>query len=296
MTGGPTSEFRLGGHTVARTGYGAMQLTGPGVFGPPADRGEAIALLRTAIELGVNHIDTAQYYGPDVVNDLIRAALHPYPADLAIVSKVALRRGSRGEILPYDEPAQLRAGIEDNLRSLGIDRLAAVNLRMPDPTALPDARFDEQLAAMVDARDAGLIEGVGLSNVSRAQLEHALTATDVVTVQNSYSLTDRGSQAVLELTTERGISFVPYLPFGWPARTRLESLGSPVVQEIAARTSATPAQVVLAWMLALAPNVLLIPGTRSIGHLRENVAANDLQLAPRDVEALTAITLAKDAQ
>ena len=289
MTGTPSSEFRLGGRTVARAGYGAMQLTGPGVFGPPADRGQAIKLLRAAVELGVNHIDTAQYYGPDVVNDLIRAALHPYPADLAIVSKVAVRRGSRGEILRYDEPAQLRAGIEDNLRSLGIDRLAAVNLRMPDPTALPDARFDDQLAAMVQARDAGLIDGVGLSNVSRAQLEHALTVTDIVTVQNSYSLTDRSSQSVLELTSERGISFAPYLPFGWPAPIRLAGLGNPVVQEIAARISAAPAQVVLAWMLALAPNVLLIPGTRSIDHLRENVAASHLRLAPTDVEALTAL-------
>src|SRR5258708_6838071 len=167
-----------------------MQLAGPGVFGPPSDPAEARTVLRRAIELGVDHIDTAQYYGPDVVNDLIRYALHPYPADLAIVSKVAVRRGARGEILPYDEPAQLRAGIEDNLRSLRTDRLAAVNLRMPDPTAAPDARFDDQLSAMIQAREDGLIEGVGLSNVSLAQLQHALTITDIVTVQNSYSLAE----------------------------------------------------------------------------------------------------------
>jgi pyridoxine 4-dehydrogenase len=266
-----------------------MQLTGPGVFGPPADRDGAVELLRTALELGVDHIDTAQYYGPDVVNELIRDALSPYPSELAIVSKVAVRRGSRGEILPYDEPSELRAGIEDNLRTLRIDRLAAVNLRMPDDTALPDARFDDQLAAMIRARDDGLIEGVGLSNVSRAQLEHALTITDIVTVQNSYSLGERGSQDVLDLTIERGISFAPYLPLGWPARSRVRALGDPVVGAIANRIGCTPAQVALAWLLGLAPNVLVIAGTRSTGHLRENVAAIDIPLTPEDQEALTAL-------
>ena len=266
-----------------------MQLTGPGVFGPPADPENAIRLLRTAVELGIDHIDTAQYYGPHVVNDLIREALHPYPDGLAIVSKVAVRRGQRGEILPYDEPAELRAGIEDNLRSLGVDRLAAVNLRMPDPTAEPDARFDDQLAAMIQAREDGLIEGIGLSNVSRAQLERALTVTDIVTVQNAYSLGERRSQDVLELTTERGISFAPYLPLGWPATVRHETLGQPVVLEVAERSGGTPVQVALAWLLALAPNVLLIPGTRSIDHLRENVAAADLALTPDDLEALSAL-------
>jgi aryl-alcohol dehydrogenase-like predicted oxidoreductase len=266
-----------------------MQLTGPGVFGPPADRDTAIALLRLAVELGVDHIDTAQYYGPDVVNDLIRDALHPYPAELAILSKVAVRRGPRGEILPYDEPAELRAGIEDNLRSLRVERLAAVNLRMPDPTALPDARFDDQLAAMVQARDDGLIEGIGLSNVSLAQLEHALTVTDIVTVQNSYSLAERRSQQVLDVTSERGISFAPYLPLGWPAAERIRGLEHPVVREIAERIGSTPAQVALAWLLAVAPNVLLIAGTRSIPHLRENVAVADIELTAEDREALTAL-------
>jgi pyridoxine 4-dehydrogenase len=274
---------------VSRAGYGAMQLTGPGVFGPPADRHAAIAVLRTAIELGVDHIDTAQYYGPDIVNELIREALHPYPADLAIVSKVAVRRGDRGEILPYDEPAQLRAGIEDNLRALGVDRLAAVNLRMPDETAVPDARFDSQLAAMVQAREDGLIEGIGLSNVSLAQLEHALALTDIVTVQNSYSLADRRSQGVLELTTKRGISFAPYLPLGWPGQVRLRTLGNPVVHDIAQRIGHTPAQIALAWLLSLAPNVLLIAGTRSVQHLRENLAAIDIELTPENRAALTAV-------
>jgi pyridoxine 4-dehydrogenase len=266
-----------------------MQLTGPGVFGPPADRELAIEILRTAIELGVDHIDTAQYYGPDVVNELIRDALRPYPAELAIVSKVGARRGSRGEILPFDEPAELRAGIEDNLRTLGVDRLAAVNLRMPDDTALPDGRFDDQLAAMVGAREDGLIEGVGLSNVSLAQLEHALTITNIVTVQNSYSLADRRSDAVLRLTSARGMSFAPYLPLGWPGRTRLQSLGNPVVTDIAERLGRTPAQVALAWLLALAPNVLLIAGTSSIHHLRENIASGEIELSPEDRDALTAL-------
>jgi pyridoxine 4-dehydrogenase len=282
-------RFRLGDRMVARAGYGAMQLTGPGVFGPPPDRDGAIALLRTAIELGVDHIDTAQYYGPNVVNDLIRDALLPYPADLAIVTKVAVRRGTRGEILPYDEPAQLRAGIEDNLRSLRVDRLAAVNLRMPDDTALPDARFDDQLAAMIQAREDGLIEDVGLSNVSLAQLEHAISITDIVTVQNSYGLTDRHSQDVLQLTTERGISFAPYLPLGWPGETRLRTLGNPVVRAIAERLGATPAQIALAWLLGVAPNVLLIAGTSSIQHLRENIAAADVELTAEDRSALSAL-------
>ena len=289
MTATSPTRFRLGDRMVARAGYGAMQLTGPGVFGPPADRGAAIALLRAAIELGVDHIDTAQYYGPDVVNELIREALFPYPADLAIVSKVAVRRGRRGEILPYDEPAQLRAGIEDNLRALRIDRLAAVNLRMPDDSALPDARFDDQLAAMIKAREDGLIEGVGLSNVSLAQLEHALTITDIVTVQNSYGLADRHSQDVLDLTTERGISFAPYLPLGWPSPTRLQTLGNPVVRAIAERLGVTPAQVALAWLLSLAPNVLLIAGTSSIEHLRENIATTSVELTPEDRRALDAL-------
>ena len=266
-----------------------MQLTGPGVFGPPANHDTAIAVLREAIELGVDHIDTAQYYGPDVVNELIREALFPYQSDLAIVSKVAARRGARGEILPYDEPAELRAGIEDNLRSLGVDRLAAVNLRMPDDTALPDARFDDQLAAMVQAREDGLIEGVGLSNVSLAQLEHALELTEIVTVQNSYSLADRRSQGVLELTTQRGISFAPYLPLGWPGQVRIRILGHPVVRDIAQRHGSTPAQIALAWHLSLAPNVLLIAGTGSIQHLRENVAAADIELTPDELAALAGI-------
>jgi pyridoxine 4-dehydrogenase len=283
------ARYDLGRRTVSRVGFGAMQLTGPGVFGSPADPENAVRVLRTAVDLGIDHIDTAQYYGPDVVNDLIRQALHPYPDSLAIVSKVAVRRGPRGEIWPYDEPAELRAGIEDNLRALGTERLAAVNLRMPDPTALPDARFDDQLAAMIRARDDGLIEGIGLSNVSPAQLQHALDITEIVTVQNSFSLLERGSAEVLELTSQHGISFAPYLPLGWPQARRAQTLQHPTVQAIAARTGATPTQIVLAWLLGLAPNMLLIPGTSSIAHLRENVAAGDVELLPEELDALSAL-------
>jgi pyridoxine 4-dehydrogenase len=284
----PISRFPLGDHLVSRAGYGAMQLTGPQVFGPPADPALAVQILRTAIELGVDHIDTAQFYGPDVVNELIREALHPYPAHLAIVSKVGAARGPRGEIFTDNDPGRLRDAIEQNLRTLGTDRIAAVNLRMPDPSALPDARFDDQLAAMVSARDDGLIGGVGLSNISRAQLEHALRFTDIVTVQNAYSLGDRGAHDVLELTTERGISFAPYLPLGWPSPHR-PTLGHPVVQRIAADHDATAAQIALAWLLSLAPNVIQIAGTGSLHHLRENVAAAQIVLSQADRDDLTAL-------
>ncbi|RLP84083.1 oxidoreductase [Mycetocola lacteus] len=283
------ARFPLGEYRVSRTGYGAMQLTGPGIFGPPADHDRAIAVLRTAIELGVDHIDTAQYYGPDVVNELIREALHPYADNLAIVSKVGAARGPRGEIFLDNAPDRLRAGIEDNLRTLGIERLAAVNLRMPDQGAAPDALFDDQLAAMIQAREDGLIAGVGLSNINRQHLEHALSITEVVTVQNSLSLGDRSSMDVLELTTERGISFAPFLPLGRPGVHR-GPIESPLVQRIATDHGISPAQVVLAWLLALAPNIVLIPGTGSLEHLRENLAAGDVILTADEIAALNGLT------
>jgi aryl-alcohol dehydrogenase-like predicted oxidoreductase len=269
-----------------------MQLTGPGVFGPPADRPEAIRVLRTAVERGVDHIDTAQYYGPVVVNELIREALSPIRDEIAIVSKVAVRRGSAGEILPYDEPGELRAGIEDNLRTLGVDHLAAVNLRMPDPTAAPDSRFDDQVAAMIEARDDGLIDGIGLSNVSAAQLERALELTPIVCVQNSFSLVNRESLDVLQLTAERGIAFVPYCPLGWPRSDRDRILAHPTVRRIARERDATPAQVALAWLLELGPHVLLIPGTRSVDHLEENLGASSVPLHDSDRAELTELQLA----
>jgi pyridoxine 4-dehydrogenase len=280
-------RFHIGSHDVARVGYGAMQLTGPGVFGPPSDRDEAIRVLRTAVELGVDHIDTAQYYGPVVVNELIRDALSPIRDDLAIVSKVAVRRGPAGEILSYDAPSELRAGIEENLRTIGVDHLAAVNLRMPDPTAQPDPRFDDQLAAMIQAGDDGLIEGIGLSNLSAAQLERALEITPIVCVQNSFSLVNRASLDVLTLTAERDIAFAPYCPLGWPRSDRDRTLAHPTVQRIAKSTDATPAQVALAWLLALGPHVLLIPGTRSVNHLEENLRAAGVVLGDADRAELT---------
>ena len=247
-------------------------------------------MLRAAIAAGVDHIDTAQYYGPGVVNDLIRAALHPYPDGLAIVSKVAVRRDDSGAVLPFDEPHQLREGIEDNLRSLRTGQLAAVNLRLTGDGRV-DARFDDQLAAMVAARDEGLIAGVGLSNVSLDQLRHAVAGTDIVCVQILFHLADRSGLLVLEECLRRGIAFVPFCPLGWPRGQDNPVLTSPVVIHTAARLGITPAQVALQWLLQLALNVLLIPGTGSVAHLRENLAAERVTLddeALRELDGISA--------
>jgi aryl-alcohol dehydrogenase-like predicted oxidoreductase len=270
-------RYPLGGYSVSRIGLGAMQLPGPGVFGPPRDRDEALAVLRRAAELGVDHIDTAQYYGPDVANELIRAALFPYPDSLALVSKVGARRDRSGGWLPYNEPDQLRRGIEDNLHTLGAGQLAAVNLRVMDG-AMPDQRFDDQLAAMVQARDEGLIGGVGLSNVTREHLLHALEHTQIACVQNPLNLADRASMPVLRECSSRGIAFVPFFPLGSGFARANPVLGNEQVISIAGRLGRTPAQVALAWVLDLAPNVLLIPGTSSTAHLEENLAAGDVVL------------------
>ncbi len=270
-------RYPLGRFSVSRIGFGAMQLPGPGVFGPPRDRGEALAVLRRAAELGVDHIDTAQYYGPDVANELIRTALFPYPDTLALVSKVGARRDESGGWLPYSEPHELRRGIEDNLRSLGTGQLAAVNLRVMDGAA-PDQRFDDQLAAMIQAREEGLIGGVGLSNVTPEQLLHALEYTPIACVQNQLNLADRASLPVLRECTSRGIAFVPFFPLGSGFARANPVLGNEQVVSIAGRLGLTPAQVALAWTLELAPNVLLIPGTSSTAHLEENLAAADAVL------------------
>jgi pyridoxine 4-dehydrogenase len=270
-------SFALGSWRVHRIGYGAMQLAGDGVFGPPRDRDEALRVLRAAIDSGVDHVDTAQYYGPDVVNELIREALFPYPAGLAIVSKVAARRDDNGAVLPFDEPRQLRRGIEDNLTSLGISRLAAVNLRLMDQSA-PGRRFDAQLAALIQAREEGLIDGIGLSNISMSHLLRAVDQTDIACVQNLFNLADQRSLDVLEECNNRHIAFVPYCPLGWPSDVRRLILASPVVAAIAARLQATPVQIALAWLLDLAPNVLLIPGTRTRKHLAENLRVATVQL------------------
>jgi pyridoxine 4-dehydrogenase len=270
-------SFALGRWPVGRLGYGAMQLAGDNVFGPPRDRDEALRVLRAVVDSGINHIDTAQYYGPGVVNELIREALSPYPSDLAIVSKVAARRDDAGAVLPYDEPDQLRAGIEDNLSTLGVDRLAAVNLRLMDGSS-PGARFDAQLAALVAARDEGLIDGIGLSNTSTAHLLRAVAQTEIVCVQNLFNLADQRSLDVLQECTSRRIAFVPFCPLGSPGGARRAILTSPVLSALGARLGATASQIALAWLLDLAPNILLIPGTRTRQHLAENINAAGVQL------------------
>ena len=264
-----------------------MQLPGPGVFGPPRDPDAALAVLRRAVELGVNHIDTAQFYGPDVANELIRAALFPYPDDLALVSKVGARRDASGGWLPADDPAQLRQGIEENLGTLGVGRLAAVNLRVMEG-AVPDQRFEDQLAAMVQAREDGLISGVGLSSITLDHLLHALERTDIVCVQNPLNLVDRASMPVLEECYARGIAFVPFFPLGSAFARDNPVLGNPHVVRNAKRLGHTPAQIALAWLLGLRPNVLLIPGTSSVRHLEENLAVADIKLDQQAQDELTA--------
>ncbi len=271
----------LGELPVRRMGFGAMQLTGPHVMGPPRDHDAALAVLRRAVERGVDHIDTAQYYGPDVANALIREALHPYPDGLVLVSKVGARRDAAGAWLPWDRPEQLRQGIEDNLASLGVERLGAVNLRLLGT----DVPFDEQLDAMVQAREDGLIAGVGLSNVTAGQLRHALTRTPVVCVQNAYNLVDRSAQPVLDLCEAQGIAFVPFFPLGSGFGVD-DVRGRPSVVAVAARRGATPAQVALAWLLAASERILLIPGTSSPAHLEDNLDAATLTRSAEDLAEL----------
>jgi pyridoxine 4-dehydrogenase len=270
-------SFALGPWRVRRTGYGAMQLAGDGVFGPPRDRDEALKVLRAAVAAGVDHIDTAQYYGAGTVNELIREALHPYPDGLVIVSKVAARDG-RGAVLRSSEADEVRRGIEDNLVTLGTARLAAVNLRLMDPSEPPGSGFDVQLAALARARDDGLIGGIGLSNVSRRHLLRAVAQTEIVCVQNLFNMADQRSRDVLAECTARSIAFVPFCPLGLPGEGRRRLLTDPVLAAVAARLGATPVQVALAWLLGLAPNILLIPGTRTRAHLAENLAAADVRL------------------
>ena len=276
-------SFPLGTHPVGRVGFGAMQLPGPGVFGPPRNHDEAIAVLRRAVELGINHIDTAQFYGPNVANELIREALHPYPAGLALVSKVGGARDEQGNWLPAQQPEELRRGIEENLVTLGADRLAAVNLRVfgddPNtPAALDRELFDRQLTTMIAARDEGLVDGIGLSNIGAEHLRVALDRTDIVCVQNAFNLLDRTSTPVLEMCIDGGIAFTPFFPLGSGFTADNPVLGHPAVVREAARLDRTPAQIALAWTLSVAPNVLLIPGTSSVTHLEENTAVADITL------------------
>jgi aryl-alcohol dehydrogenase-like predicted oxidoreductase len=258
------------------------------VFGPPPDRREAIRVLREAVKRGVDHIDTAQFYGPDTVNELIHEALHPYPRELILVSKVGARRDTRGGVLADDEPHQLRRAVEANLRTLEVESLPVVNLRLMRNTE-PDSFFDDQVGAMISARDDGLINSIGLSNVSRAHLTRALQMTDVACVQNFFHVASRESQPVLEECTRRGIAFVPFGSLGFGATGPDAVLRRREVVEEAARLGVTPAQLMLAWALALAPNMLLIPGASSLDHLRENLDASAVQLDPEAVNRLSAM-------
>ena len=289
------TTYPLGQFTVHRVGFGAMQLPGPGVFGPPKDRDQALAVLKRAVELGVDHIDTAQFYGPDVANELIKEALHPYPDNLALVSKVGARRDDKGAWVPASQPDDLRADIETNLRELGVDKLAAVNLRIhgDDPSTAGDVDhdlFDRQLTAMIAARDEGLIGGIGLSSISEEHLRIALGRTEIVTVQNAYNLVDRTSQPVLDACLEHGISFVPFFPLGSAFNAENPVLGNETIRRTATELGRTPAQIALAWTLSVAPNVLLIPGTSSVAHLEENIAVRDIELSAEAKATLDAVT------
>jgi len=266
----------LGGRPVARIGYGAMQLPGPGVLGPPRDRAAALALLRRAVELGVNHIDTAQYYGPDVANELIHAALHPYPEDLVLVTKVGAERDRQGRWISAQRPHELRAGVEANLRSLEVEKIDVVNLRLAGDGAT-GVDLDSQLAEMIALRAEGKIGGIGISGVSLGQLRQALPA-GIACVQNGYNLLDRADEPLLELCSENDIAWVPYFPLGSAFAGAAKVTEHPAVLAAAAAQGATPAQVCLAWLLGHDPHILLIPGTTSLKHLNENVATADVRL------------------
>jgi aryl-alcohol dehydrogenase-like predicted oxidoreductase len=273
----------LAGRPVRRMGFGAMQLPGPGVFGPPKDRDSALAILRRVVDAGVNHIDTAQFYGPDVANDLIREALHPYPDDLVLVSKVGARRDETGQWLAAQRPEELRAGVEANLASLRLEQVPVVNLRRHPGNEVP---FDEQLAAMVALRDEGLIGGIGLSTVTLDEYRTATASTTIACVQNAYSVADRSDQEVFDACAGDGVPYAPYFPLGSAFFPDRPVLSHPAVVASAERLDVTTAQVALAWLLQLAPNVLLIPGTSSLEHLEENLAAADVVL---DDEAMGAL-------
>jgi pyridoxine 4-dehydrogenase len=266
-----------------------MQLAGPGVFGPPRDRDEALAVLRRAVELGVDHIDTSQYYGPDVVNALIHEALYPYPEGLRLVTKVGARRDEKGAWLPALRPEELRAGVEDNLRALAIDRLTLVNLRLLDgePGSGDVPPFAEMLGALEDLRQEGKLEHIGLSNVTPALVQEALDLVSIASVQNGYSLLDRSSDDVLELCRERDLAFVPFFPLGSAFTGGPKTLAEdPAIAKTAERHGATPAQIALAWLLHRDDRILLIPGTASRVHLEENLTAAEVELDADDLAVL----------
>jgi pyridoxine 4-dehydrogenase len=276
----------LGDKPVNRVGFGAMQLAGPRVFGPPSDPDAARAVLRRAVELGVDHIDTAQYYGPDVVNDLIRQTLHPYPENLKLVTKVGARRDEQGGWLPAQSPAELRAGVEDNLRSLRVERMDLVNLRLIGEDASDDL-LSEQLGTLADLRAEGKLDLIGISEASIDTVHRALEVVDIAEVQNSYSVVNRSGEDVLELCVEREIAFVPYFPLGSAFSGGPEQLAQdPIIAGVAERHGITVTQVALAWLLSRYERMLLIPGTSSVAHLEQNMAAADVELDESDLAEL----------
>lgn len=288
-----TKYANLADYQVNRIGFGAMQLPGPGVMGPPNDRDTALDVLQQAIDMGVNHIDTAQIYGPDVSNELIKEALHPYPEDLVLVSKVGAVRDEEGGWVPAQHPKQLRSGVEDNLRSLDVEQVDIVNLRMmnvnADGTPIPSKQrvnLDDQLAEMVDLRDEGKIGDIGISNVSLEELRQALPA-DIVCVQNAYSLLNREDEPLLELCQEHDVAWVPFFPLGSAGFPGVDQVYKhPKVIEVASKMEVTPAQVGLAWLLAHSPNILLIPGTSNPDHLAENMVVANVDLDQETMSSL----------
>ena len=280
------NTFTLGDRAVNRLGYGAMQLAGPGVFGPPKDRHTAISVLREALALGVNHIDTSDFYGPHVTNQIIREALHPYNDDLVIVTKIGARRDDKGAWLPAFSPAELKQAVHDNLRNLGVDVLDVVNLRvMPSEGHGPaEGSIAENFNVLVDLQKQGLVKHLGLSNATAAQVAEARAIAEIVCVQNEYNIAHRHDDALIDSLAADGIAFVPFFPLGG-----FTPLQSETLSDVARSLNATPMQVALAWLLQRSPNILLIPGTSSVTHLRENTAAKDLELSEDVLKTLASI-------
>ncbi|ATA21083.1 aryl-alcohol dehydrogenase-like predicted oxidoreductase [Gibbsiella quercinecans] len=277
-----SGSYQLGDRQVKRIGYGAMQLAGPGVFGPPKDPQMCIRVLREAVAAGVNHIDTSDFYGPHVTNKLIKEALHPYADDLCIVTKVGARRDDKGNWLPAFSPKELTQAVEDNLRHLGLDVLDVVNLRsMFDPHQPAEGPLEEPLTVLAELKARGLIRHIGLSHVTARQVADAQKITPVACVQNHYNLAHRQDDSLVDALAAQGIPLVPYFPLGG-----FSPLQSAALDDVAGRQGATPMQVALAWLLQRSPNILLIPGTSSLGHLQENLAAAHLQLSPADISQL----------
>ena len=272
-----SGTFALGDRKVRRLGYGAMQLAGPGVFGPPKDPAAAVAVLREAVASGVNHIDTSDFYGPHITNQLIHEAVHPYPDDLVIVTKISARRGEDGSWLPAFSPEELTQAVHDNLRNLGLDVLEVVNLRSMFAIHGPaEGSIEAPLTVLAELQRQQLVRHIGLSNVTPAQIAEGRQICEIVCVQNQYNLAHRADDVLIDDLARDGIAYVPYFPLGG-----FSPLQSSTLSDVAARLGATPTQVALAWLLRRAPNILLIPGTSSVAHLRENLAAAKLDL-PED--------------